>query len=231
MTILISIDPGFENQAVVVARLSSSLEGDSMDSSEKATGLRPDNLVVQILHTAVSFASHPKNESIELLTLNLSTWIHAEIGHFLQNNGNEVVVLIERGAYNYTHSARNPYAFVPKIRLRMLENCLYTLLSEKWGAPVKLLESSTVKRFYDASTGNYSRNKSRAIELSKELCFRFAQGDKLEARILKSGNRTDHHYADAFNQMMYFIDEYIQPLSGSKRELVFHPTEVIDLVE
>lgn len=189
---IISIDPGFVNQAVLV-----------FEVMEKQ-----DSIEIKLCHRAVSMCHPPKHESIEDLTTNCCSWIQAEVGRFLANP--RTMVVMERGAFSYRGSPKNPFAHVHKIQLRMLENALYSIFVCRHGLPVKFLSALEVKRHYHTATSVYTQNKLAALDLTPTLCARITDGDQLLHQVLPAGTREEHHFADAFNQFIYLMDEVIQ---------------------
>lgn len=210
---VISIDPGFDHMAVICAVV-------TFDSNQKSVTLQP-------VRSADVQCCKPK-DPIEVMTMSIRQFVHQWVlDPWVVLSKDVPHILIEKGFFNYGYSPSNPYAFVPKVNMQKLENCLYTVLAcEVPARGIEFVPASAIKRYYNFAQRKHRRNKMAGMQLAKDLINnRFNNSQILSSWIFKNSaakfdNHTttsfksvafdDNHCADAFNQMVYWIEQVVR---------------------
>jgi hypothetical protein len=201
---IISIDPGFDHMAILSAEV-------SFNSKLKTVSVLP-------LRSTDTPCCKPK-DCIELMTLCVRQFVHEWVLDPWMCKNNVPHILIEKGFFNYGYSPNNPYAFVPKVNMQRLENCLYTVLAcEVPARGIEFIPASSVKRYYNIAQRKHRRNKMAGMQLAKYFINERFQNNPeiLTSWIFKNSSKKnnnafdDNHCADAFNQMVYWIEQVIR---------------------
>ena len=191
---IISIDPGFDHLAILTMVF-------KIDAPNR-------QIYLQVLSSSVNDIGEPSENVVQLSIAVDECFKKNEIYSL---PADRTMCLIEQGFLSYYHPPNNPYAFVSKVRLRLLESTLYNILTRAHRITTFFLPALDVRRYFNHGTGNHYGNKKESVKLTRKFLDN-CEGDteSLKSFLLPSNSMEDNHLCDAFNQFVFFLMNNLQ---------------------
>lgn len=210
--ILISLDPGFEHLAYVIALVTVNTTNITATFTFLKAG------VVRVAR---------QQDDIATMSAKVFQTLKPIILPYLQMNnqgGNSrysqppyLIALVEQGVNSVNFAG---HSLNWQIQLRFLEITLFCILQYAFGSSATtkavMIPATFVKQYFHTSTSSYLGNKEAGFKLSKQLIVTFfprIEDQQKLAKLLYPHNnfQQDQHTTDAFNQMMFFLNGNLLP--------------------
>ena len=134
-----------------------------------------------------------KGLNVEDIERKIKSWIFQEFNP--RKDFNVTIVLIEKQYIKPPTTPQGLALWFTGIRLNIISTIFYTIFDSTYSTLTKFIHANTYKDLFGIATGNHYKNKLKAVEYAKSLIKNPKDKEFIQ----------NDHIADAFNQMIYYL--------------------------